>query len=283
MRAPLGERVEIMKRLFGSTKALIGVVHLLPLPGSPGWGSDIQAVLERATADAAALRDAGFDGAVLENYGDVPYARGFAGRGAVAGLAAVGSAVARAVSLPLGVNVLRNDAVSAVSVAAAIGARFIRVNVHVGAAVTDQGIVQGDAMETMRAIRDQAPGLEVFADVFVKHAAPLGGISIERAARDAYERGLASALIVTGEATGLPTSLDDVSRVKEAVPEAPVLVGSGVTPDTAPGVLAVADGIIAGSSVMVGGRAGGPIDPQRALALARSLRGSGGDERTETA
>jgi len=269
--------VETIRRLFGSAKALIGVVHLLPLPGSPGGGGDITAVTKRAVADSAALRDAGFDGIILENYGDAPYARGFAGRGAVAGLAAAGNAVVAEVPVPLGVNVLRNDAVSAVSVAAAIGARFIRVNVHVGAAVTDQGIVQGDAMETMRAIRDQAPGLDVFADVFVKHAAPLGGISLERAARDTFERGLASALIVTGEATGSPACLDEVSRVKAAVPETPVLVGSGVTPATALAVLDVADGIIAGSSIMAGGKAGGPIDPGRALALARSLRCRGGE------
>jgi membrane complex biogenesis BtpA family protein len=270
--------MDVMERLFGAPFALIGVVHVLPLPGSPGWGGDIASVAGRAVADAVALERAGFDGAILENFGDAPYARGFAGRGAVAGLAAVGGAVAREIGLPLGVNVLRNDALSAVSVAAAIGARFVRVNVHVGAAVTDQGIVQGRAMDTMRAIRDQAPGLAVFADVFVKHAAPLGETTLERAARDTLERGLASALIVTGEATGAPASLDDVSRVKEAVPEAAVLVGSGVTPETAPRILEVADGIIAGSAIMEGGRAGGAIDPDRAHALARSLRCRGGQD-----
>lgn len=274
--------MDAIERIFGSPTVLIGVVHLLPLPGSPGWGGDIAPVVGRGVADAVALENAGFDGAILENFGDAPYARGFAGRGAVAGLAAAGAAVAAEVDLPLGVNVLRNDALSAVSVAAAIGARFIRVNVHVGAAVTDQGIVQGRAMETMRAIREQAPGVAVFADVFVKHAAPLGETSIERAARDTFERGLASALIVTGEATGSPASLDDVSRVKEAVPEAAVLVGSGVTPETAARILEVADGIIAGSAIMAGGKAGGPIDPDRALALARSLRCTSGNETGDT-
>jgi membrane complex biogenesis BtpA family protein len=274
--------MEVIERIFESPTALIGVVHLLPLPGSPGWGGRIVDVAARAVSDAVALRDAGFDGVILENFGDAPYTRGFAGRGAVAGLAAVGTAVAGEIDLPLGVNVLRNDALSAVSVAAAIGARFVRVNVHVGAAVTDQGVVQGRAMETMRAIRDEAPGLAVFADVFVKHAAPLGETSIERAARDAFERGLASALIVTGEATGAPASLDDVSRVREAVPEAAVLVGSGVTPETAPSIAAVADGVIAGSAIMEGGRAGRAIDRGRALALARSLRCSSGKERGAT-
>jgi membrane complex biogenesis BtpA family protein len=270
--------MHFIERLAHGGPALIGVIHLSPLPGSPGWAGDMGSVTERAVADATALKNAGFDAAIIENFGDAPYARGFAGRGAVAGLAAVGAAVAREVDLPLGVNVLRNDALSAVSVAAAIGARFIRVNVHVGAAVTDQGIVQGRAMGTMRAVREQAPGLAVFADVFVKHAAPLGGTTLERAARDTFERGLASALIVTGEATGAPASLDDVSRVKKAVPAAPVFVGSGATPETAPRIIEVADGIIAGSAIMEGGMAGGPIDPARALALARSLRCSDSDD-----
>jgi membrane complex biogenesis BtpA family protein len=270
--------MDFIERLVGESPVLIGVVHLAPLPGSPGWARDMRSVADRAVADAIALEKAGFDAAILENFGDAPYARGFAGRGAVAGLAAVGAAVAAEVGLPLGVNVLRNDALSAVSVAAAIGARFIRVNVHVGAAVTDQGIVQGRAMGTMRAIRDEAPGLAVLADVFVKHAVPLGGATLERAARDTFERGLASALIVTGEATGAPASLDDVSRVKKAVPEAPVLVGSGATPETAPRIIEVADGIIAGSAIMEGGSAGRPIDPDRALALARSLRCRGSSD-----
>jgi membrane complex biogenesis BtpA family protein len=270
-----------IETIFGSPRALIGVVHLLPLPGSPGWGGEIAAVADRAVADAASLEGAGFDGVILENFGDAPYARGFAGRGAVAGMAAVGRAVAGEVAVPIGVNVLRNDALSAVSIAAAIGARFVRVNVHVGAAVTDQGIVQGEAFETMRAIRDQSPGLAVFADVFVKHASPLGETSIERAARDTCERGLASALIVTGEATGSPASLDDVARVKKAVPGVAVLVGSGATPESAPSILEVADGIIAGSAIMEGGRAGGAIDPERALALARSLRCSGGNRSSD--
>jgi membrane complex biogenesis BtpA family protein len=256
--------MELIERTFGRRACLIAVSHLLPLPGSPRWGGDMAAVAGRALADAAAVVSAGFDGLVLENYGDVPFARGFAGRGAVAGLAAVGARVAEAVRIPMGVNVLRNDARSAVAVAAAIGARFIRVNVHVGASVTDQGIVQGEAFRTLNAIREMAPGLLVFADVFVKHASPLGDATVEEAARDTVLRGLAHALIVTGRATGSPPAAEDAARVKAAVPEVPVLVGSGVTAETAARVLQSADGIIVGSAIMTGGRAGGPIDPARA-------------------
>jgi len=267
-----GVRMDVLGEIFGKSKSLIGVVHLAPLPGSPRWGGDMASVVERALADAAALDGAGFDGLILENFGDAPFARGFAGRGAVAAMAAVGARVAHVCGLPLGVNVLRNDARSAVAVAAAVGARFIRVNVHVGAAVTDQGIIEGDAMETMRAVREISPGLSVFADVYVKHAAPLGASSLERAAQDTVERGLASALIVTGEATGSPAPLERVRRVRAAVPDVPVLVGSGVTAETVRGSLNVADGVIVGSAIMKDGRGGGAIEPEGALAFVERAR-----------
>ena len=263
----------VLETIFARQKVLIGVVHLEPLPGSPGWGRDAGAVLERAVADARALEQAGFAGLILENFGDVPFARRFAGRGAVAGLGAVGARVAEAVDLPLGVNVLRSDGQSAAAVAAAIGGRFIRVNVHTGVAVTDQGVIQGEAMKTMLSIRDMSPGLAVFADVFVKHAAPLGNISLEQSAKDAVERGLASALIVTGEATGSPAASEHLTRVKAAVSGTPVLVGSGVTAETAGAVLREADGIIVGSAIMAGGRAANPIDLARAKAFVGAARG----------
>jgi membrane complex biogenesis BtpA family protein len=265
--------MDFTEKVFGCPRPLIGVIHVLPLPGSPRWSGDMDAVVGRASADAKALSDAGFDGVIVENYGDAPFARGFSGRGAVAGLAVVGARVRDASRLPVGVNVLRNDALSAVAVAAAIGGRFIRVNVHVGAAVTDQGIVQGDAMETMRSIREMAPGLGVVADVLVKHSLPLVDAGLAEVARDTVERGLANALIVTGPATGAPASMDDLSTVKAAVPDVPVFIGSGVTADTVRAVLERADGIIVGSSIMESGEAGGAVDPARARTLVSAAGG----------
>jgi membrane complex biogenesis BtpA family protein len=174
------------------------------------------------------------------------------------------------VAIPIGINVLRNDALSAVAVASAAGASFVRVNIHMGAAVTDQGIIQGNARETLQAIRDQAPGLRVFADVFVKHAKPLGSSSIEQSSVELVDRGKAAALIVTGDMTGSPASLERVRTVKNAVPGVPVLAGSGVTVESVGRVLGEADGVIVGSSIMKEGRAAHPIDPERAGAFVKA-------------
>lgn len=258
--------------LFGTPKCLIGVVHVMSLPGSPGWSGPMADVSRRAVEDATTLERAGFDAVIVENYGDAPFSRGFAGRGAIAGLAAVGARVSDSVRVPVGVNVLRNDAESAVAIAAAAGGAFIRVNVHVGAAVTDQGVVHGAAFRTMRAIRCMAPGLLVLADVLVKHARPLGETDPGRIARDTVERGLAHALIVTGPATGSETPMERVIAVRAAVPGVPVLVGSGVTAASVAGVLEACDGVIVGSAVMRDGRAGGPAVLERAASFVAAAR-----------
>ena len=263
-----------IESIFGRTPCLIGVVHLPALPGSPRWSGDMAPVIERAVRDARALESAGFDGVILENFGDSPFSRGFAGRGAVAGLAVAAAAAGREVALPLGINVLRNDAQSAVAVAAATGARFIRVNVHMGAAATDQGIIQGDARETLQAARESAPGLAIFADVFVKHARPLGNAGIEQAARELVERGSAAAVIVSGDATGAPVSVEEMARVRASIAGTPVIAGSGVTAGSVAGVLQSCDGIIVGSHIMEGGAAAHPIDRKRATDFVKAARGA---------
>src|SRR6185369_284855 len=93
----------------------------------------------------------------------------------------------------------------------------------------DQGVIEGDAYNTLRYRERVAPGAEIFADVHVKHAVPLGDWSLEDAGRDTVKRGLADALIVSGAGTGLATEVDDLQRVRAACPGAKILLGSGVT------------------------------------------------------
>ena len=254
--------------------SLIGVIHLQPLPGSPGWAGDFDAVLRAAEADARAYVTAGFHAVVVENFGDTPFFPGPVPPETVAAMARAGAVVRDAIgpAPAIGFNVLRNDARSALALCAACGGSFIRVNVHTGAMVTDQGLIQGQAADTLRQRHalGLAASVAILADVAVKHAAPLAAMPIDSSAADTYHRGHADALIVTGSGTGQPTPLDRLRAVREAVPGAPLFAGSGVTAASVRDILAIADGVIVGSALKAGDRLDAPVDPDRAAAFARA-------------
>ncbi len=249
---------------------LVGMVHLAPLPGSPAWGGSMRATLERAMRDGEALAEAGFDALLIENFNDTPFHKDEVPPETVAAMAVVTGALVESTELPIGVNVLRNDARAALAVAAATGARFMRVNVHTGAMWTDQGLVEGHADRTLRERARLGADVAILADVLVKHATPPPGVTLTATARDTWERGMADAIVVTGPATGGATDLEQVRLVRSVAAPAPVFVGSGVTPETVAEVLALADGAIVGTWLGRGGRAGTGVDPDRARTLARA-------------
>jgi membrane complex biogenesis BtpA family protein len=262
-----------MKSVFRTHhKILIGVVHLRPLPGSPRWRGDLEAVIDFAVNDAHAYEHGGAHALFIENFGDVPFTRGCVAPETIAAMAAAGRAIRQAVKLPVGFNVLRNDARAALALCAVCGGEFIRVNVHTGAMLTDQGLIEGNAYETLRYRQRICPGTQIFADVHVKHAVPFGNWTIADAARDTVERGLADALIVSGAGTGLAADLEDVEQVRRICPATKVLLGSGVSLENIRDFLPVADGFIVASSLKLNGRLANPVDPKRVAALARALR-----------
>ncbi len=263
----MSESAQGIQAVWPERKPFIGMVHLLPLPGSPRWGRSMDQVVDRAVAEALHVAEGGMDGVLVENYLDAPFYGSVAPPETVAAMARVVAAVRAAVDVPVGVNVLRNDARGALGVAAATGAAFIRVNVHTGIMWTDQGSIQGAAADTLRARVALAADIAILADVLVKHATPPAGLTLEDAATDSWTRGLADGLIVSGSGTGTPTDLDQVRRVRAAVPDAPVLVGSGVGIGTVRDVMAVADGAIVGTELTREGRAGSGVDPARVLRL----------------
>ena len=253
-------------------KTLIGVVHLPPLPGAPRWRGNLAAIIKHAVADARAYEQGGADAVFIENFGDAPFTKSAVGPETVAAMAAAGCAVRAAVKLPIGFNVLRNDARSALALCAACGGDFIRVNVHSGAMLTDQGLIEGNAYETLRYREAISPGAKIFADVHVKHAVPLGDWTLEDAAHDTLDRGLADALIISGVGTGMAADPADVRTVREAVPSARILLGSGVTRENAGEFLEFADGFIVGSSLKAGGKLSNPVDAKRVAALKRVMK-----------
>lgn len=264
---------QILESIFGVRHPVIGVVHLLPLPGSPRWGGSLDRVIEHAVKDARALKGGGAHGVIVENYGDLPFVAGDVEAATVAAMTAAALVCADATHLPLGVNCLRNDAPAALAVALACGGRFVRANVHTGAMVTDQGILQGRAAETLRdRARLKAGRIAIFADILVKHASPLGERDPRRAARDAVERGLADAVLLTGAATGSKADYREVALVRDEMPEVPLIVASGIEPLDLPVVAQLADGVIVGTSLKRSGLTANPVDPARVRALVKAAR-----------
>lgn len=245
---------------------LIGMVHLGPLPGAP-TPSPMGTVVSDALRDALALSEAGFDAVMVENFGDAPFFADDVPKVTIAAMTRAIGAIVDAVDIPVGVNVLRNDALGALAVAAATGASMIRANVLSGTMYTDQGIVEGKAAEVARARAGLCPEVAILADVFVKHATPPPGLTLVQATHDLSGRGGADALVVSGGGTGSAISLDDARVVKKAAPHLPLVVGSGATPETLPGLFEVVDSVIVGTSIKVDGVTTNPVDARRAAAL----------------
>ncbi|MHC4816684.1 MAG: BtpA/SgcQ family protein [Planctomycetota bacterium] len=252
---------------------VVGVVHLLPLPGSPGYGGSLRKVIDRAVRDAEAYAGGGAHALIVENHGDAPFWKDNLPAETVAALTRCAAAVRDAVALPLGINALRNDARAALGVAVAVGASFVRVNVHTGVMATDQGLIEGRAAETLR-VRAAlgAEDVMIIADAHVKHGRPLHAESLVDAARDLVLRGGADAVVVSGVATGAPTDLTDLSAVRKALPGAFLLAGSGVSRETVADVLTHADAVIVGTALKRGGRVSAPVDVVRVRSFVAATR-----------
>ena len=244
------------------------MVHLLPLPGSPrDSGQGMESILERALADAKALEAGGADAIMIENFFDAPFVKEDSPAHTIVSMTRAVSEIRKITSLPLGVNVLRNDSISALAIAHGCEAQFVRVNVWVGAAVTDQGIIEGAARKANLYRRELGANVAILADIFVKHAMQIGGGSLEDVAKDAVLRGLADGLILSGTATGSATSPEDLRRVKSALPRTPLLVGSGFNLNSAQELLKFADSAIVGTSLKPGGDVTLPVDANLVSAL----------------
>ena len=258
--------------LFGPAKAFIGVVHLLPLPGSPRWGGSMRAVIDRAEEEANILEQGGVNGIIVENFGDVPFRTGRLDPETISGMTVAVGRVMETVSVPVGINMLRNDALSALGIAAVTGAKFIRVNVHYGVMAAEEGLIEGEAFQTMRRRQALNADVKVLADVLVKHAVPLRPVDLGLIARETAQRGLADGLIVSGAATGEETARSDVSVVRRAVPDSLVLVGSGVTEENISRVIEHSDGAIIGTSLKEGGIVTNRVDPERVRRMSEIFR-----------
>ena len=251
---------------------IIGVLHVPALPGSPRNQLTFDNIVDWALKDADALARGGVDAFILENFGDAPFYPHRVPPHTVAFMTTIGGEVKRSFNQPLGINVLRNDAESAIAVASAVSAEFIRVNIHTGARVTDQGLIEGTAHETLRYRRLLSSDVRILADVDVKHSAPVATRRLQDEVEEIISRGGADAVIVTGTATGRETAFEDLRMAKEAAGLAPVFAGSGVCVENVGAVLKIADGVIVGTALKHDGITTNPVDVHRVRPLVELVR-----------
>jgi membrane complex biogenesis BtpA family protein len=259
--------------LKSGKKTVIGMLHLPALPGAPLAKKTLEQIRETLLRDADTLAQGGVHGLMMENFGDVPFYPDRVPAYVIAQMTALACEVRQRVDLPLGINVLRNDGRGAMAVAHACGASFIRVNVLCGARVADQGLIQGIAHDLLRErAMLGAEDVKIFADVDVKHSAPLAERPLNDEVDDLIERALADAIVVSGAGTGKATDPEKVRLVKQTARKTPVFIGSGVTPKTITDFLDSADGFIVGTALKKAGVATNPVELARVKELMKSLR-----------
>lgn len=261
--------------LFGRTKVVIGVVHLSPLPGAPRYdGEAVEAIYQRGLDDARSYLDGGCDGVIVENHGDIPFAKpDDIGPETAAYMAVISDRIRREFGKPIGINVLANAAIPALAIASASGAGFVRVNQWANAYVANEGFVEGESGRAARyRARLRANGIRVFADAHVKHGAHaiVADRPVEELVKDLVFFD-ADAIIATGQRTGHAADLSYISMIKEAA-GLPTLVGSGVTPDNANDILGIVDGIIIASALKHDGVWWNQVDPARVKTFISGLR-----------
>lgn len=258
--------------LFNSEYPVIGMVHLPPLPGSPGYEGAMHDILEHALADALALQRGGAAAILVENLGDAPYYPASVPPETIAAMSVVAWHLRQQTRLPLGVNVLRNDGAAAMAIATAAGAQFIRINVLAGVAASDQGLLHGQAHHILRLRRMLASEIKIFADVQVKHAQALRQNPIVEEAVEITERAGADAVICTGSMTGKPVDVALLQQLRQALPDVALIAGSGVTPKTAARIFQFADGVIVGTALKRGGNVRGRVDVENVRRLVQSIK-----------
>jgi uncharacterized protein len=263
------------RTVFSQDRVVLGMVHLHALPGAPRYEGRLAPVVDAALADAEAIRRGGAGGMIVENFNDNPFYPDHVEPETVAAMTVIAREVVRvAGDLPVGINVLRNDWKAALAVALAVGGRFIRLNILTDALVTDQGIIEAPAHLALRYRRALgADHILILADVYCKHGAPLARRPLGIVARDTAERGLADALIVSGEESGDPPRREDILEVRAAVPDVPVLLGSGMRETTAETV-ALVDGSVFGYHAKVDDIITNPVDPERVRRFVAAVAGA---------
>ncbi len=255
--------------LFPKPRPVIGMIALPPMPGYPAF-THIDALVDAALADLANLEAGGVDGVLVENDFDQPHTR-CGGAEVHAAMTRVTREVVAHARVPVGVEVLLDDWRASLAIAAATGARFIRIDFFVDRVMTKFGPFEPDPAAVLayrRSIR--ADDVQLYVDLQVKYSTPIGGPkSLEQSAREARAAG-ADAVIISGSETGVGPSPNDLRAARAGT--LPVLIGSGLTPENAPLLMPLAHGAIVGTSLRSGREASDRVVRSQVESLVRAVR-----------
>ncbi len=231
---------------------IYGVVHLKSLPGSPGNYLHLDEIIELAQEDVNNLIFGGVDGIIIENFGDTPFVKDDISKRTLASFTTVVENIEYDRDIKVGINVLRNDGISALSIAEATKADFVRINVLNNVMMyTDQGMIEGKAHEIAQFKNSLNKEIEIYADVFVKHAVPPEGSKIENHTEELIHRAGADVVIVTGDGTGHQINIEDLNKVRDIVPQGKLAIGSGVNEENIEQYVDLADILIVGTNFKV--------------------------------
>lgn len=242
-------------------KLIIGMVHLLPLPGAPDFDGDIRKIEQRALADAEKLYKGGVDAFIIENFSDEPFETSISLE-AYSVMLRIAAKIRDTYSIPFGINVQFNCVEEEWAMSYALGADFLRAETYVETRYGSFGKSDPSAGRMLRLKKQYPSDTMIFADINGKHTYGLPGISIFDAAHDA-KAAKADAVIITGKYTGQNPSVEDIKEIKEYLGDVPVLVGSGANKDNVAEFLQYADGVIVGSSFKTDGDVSREVDQQR--------------------
>jgi membrane complex biogenesis BtpA family protein len=281
---------DIINKIFGTTispnqskfgktdKIVIGMVHLPPLPGSPGWAfeQNMMKLESRVNADVESLAKGGVSGIIFENYGDAPFSKSNVPALTISALTKMINQCTTGLKLPYGINVLRNDWEAALAIGSVTGASFIRINILSGVYATDQGLMEGDAYGCLRYRKalelELGKRILIFADVNTKHGTPLQNQSLEESTLDLVERAKVDGLIITGSRTGVQPTLEDVMTVSKTAGDVPLFVGSGVNENNINDFKDYVSGFIVGTCLKKDGKLANPVDGERVRKLMNKLK-----------
>ena len=250
----------------------IGVVHLKALPGSPSYENNLSEIYKSALEDSTALQNGGVDSIIIENFGDIPFTKDSISKLTLAHFTNIAKELSDSLNIDIGINVLRNDGESALSIADSINANFVRINILSGTMYTDQGIIEGKANKLIKLKNSLSNNIEIYADVFVKHAVPPIGYTIENQTEELLLRAGADKIIITGDGTGKEINFEQLQKLRGIVPKGQLAIGSGVNESNIENYKNVADILIIGTGFKVDQNIAKPIDVKSVEKLIKMIK-----------